>query len=596
MPSLTSIPRANSQKVRVVSRKQAVLHKLKFWNRDPSAVFNLIGNDGGTTRMYVIAEKGMDLQEILLATGYAKESKKCEFGTWIEQIEYDGVVVQDEFDKDGKGKGGGQVKQNGELPMNPDGSWAAAHNLKLEGKNNEYEFVYDPYTEDLPGGCSGDAKADYSKYGRKLIMWVDPNELLTQEKVQQKEQEERANRKDEFVYIPQNLVTVTYWSVGRELEARAKNEKQEEVVEQKGEKVIEIEPVKLESPEFTIPIKEVEISDIKTPEIRLEKMEIQEQRTPPIREKPVSYSAQEFSEEENPIIRCIMDPAFRKTYGALYGFIDGEEYKAGELSIKPFEYSEPKKAPKLRKEGKKRGRSEQELDYPKQKKPKMKRGGKTKIEMPKNPKTQKTKTKREKPKEKESEIPKYRGERRGKTAKDKDPKEKKSKKNRKRKPPKELPKQRGRKLKDFRIQEFKPREFRRVEQFLAKQLKISKIKIQKFKLFIIKLQKELKQEVKLIIIKVKEFFKLKENLQKLKNELEKSWVLNYSKMKLQKLITRMEYKVEILKREIKVLVRRIKSRIVRFTSKDLRLDAKVEALRRVARILLLLLLAKWFKD
>ena len=127
------------------------------------------------------------------------------------------------------------------------------------------------------------------------------------------------------------------------------------------------------------------------------------------------------------------------------------------------------------------------------------------------------------------------------------------------------------------------------------------------------LNKELKYEVKQLILKVQEFFKLKENIQKLKEELGKNWVLNYTKIRLIKAVKIMDYKIKELKSDIKFRMEKIKIKINEFVEKKLniklnlkekvrkisdklKLDEKVKALRKLKEIILLLLLFKIFKN
>lgn len=358
------------------------------------------------------------------------------------------------------------------------------------------------------------------------------------------------------------------------------------------------------------------------------------------REVYTRFDAIKISEEESAIIRCIMDPAFRKLYGRMYGFgefeeIEGSnprvqkikvdapvenvvqfripeetgesakiEIKSGVISgegevifFKPtaeleknkFEHTEEKRTGETdtwnskkeygdtKEEPKKNSgkvinfESEKEKRREKSKEGKEKAGNKKKMDKPKE---EEFKNKFETKKEK--------------SAKKKAPKEEEKKEGKKREGKKEEPKKKeppkfGQGTEKTRTErvvermmarcsaqlqrtfEIPKQLFAKVEQFLSKELKLSKEKVQKivgqFKIALQRVESGIKQEVKQLAVFVKELFKFEKIKNYLKNKIENNFVLNYTKIKLQKIMIRVEQKVEKLKVQVKESIENIKIKI-----------------------------------
>ncbi|MDD5022693.1 MAG: hypothetical protein PHU63_00825 [Candidatus ainarchaeum sp.] len=631
MPFLASIPKINSERVRIVTRNQALAHKLKFWNRDPSAVLHLIGKNGETSRMYLIVEKGMDMQEILEATGRT-DVKECEFGRWATGISYAGVVLQEDHE------GGIQIKKDGKLPR-VNGQWAAPHNIVVSGKNNTFELQYDPYTQDLPGGCSGTAKADFTQYGKEMVMWVDPGDLLSAENIlRNHEGKSLPYERGSIFYVPA-VISFSYWSVGKDLEMRARNEKTE-FFSQTTLSTVDTSNTNSrtftsESTNYTESSLSVELPKI-VPTIHHTTAQVLSLAKEPEREiqtaipqassiliQNTRVRTPDFSEEENPIIRCIMDPVFRKLYGRLYGFVDGEEYTVREYPMKsiPSENLSANQNKPTRYAELGAGHPIFRKDYPKTSFPntpkysepaslddkrKRRKPIRTLVSLPESKVMPTHKSKKFLQSLNNPKPPENKSNKRT-NANEQTPKKegKKSKKKRKQKPQKPSSEKRQKLAVELpevpRRFRFYHNEIRRFEQFFAKQMQSGKIKIQEFKLYLLKLEKELKQEIKLLVIKVKEYFRFIEHIKKLKEDIQKSWILNYTKLKLQKLVCEINYKVQELKQEITLLIKNIKIKTRNFISrlnslKIIRLDDKTKTLKIFSKVLLLLLLSKWFKE
>ncbi|MFA5049610.1 MAG: hypothetical protein WC501_01240 [Candidatus Micrarchaeia archaeon] len=280
-------------------------------------------------------------------------------------------------------------------------------------------------------------------------------------------------------------------------------------------------------------------------------------------------------EEENPIIRCIMDPAFRKIYGAMYGFVDGEEYRAQNISMERKTRNEPKND-KINNKGEK---SEAPIKCVGEKNKKIETG---KLNERGNT------GKKEELKTFSSPRKRNQGEFKTKTEKNEN--------KRSEKPPKIQPgKKEGPKPKT----EKKPK-LKKFETFLARELNLGKEKIQQFRIAMENLGKHMKNEIREFILKVEGFFKLHENIEKIKEKIKNHWVLVNTKIKLQKILIKLEFEVGKLKNEVQVLMNRTKENIMFFLSsfsriKKLLLDKNAKILKKIRNIMLFFLLFRFLK-
>ena len=350
-----------------------------------------------------------------------------------------------------------------------------------------------------------------------------------------------------------------------------------------------------------------------------------------VRKKEVNtrFDVIRISEEENMILRCIMDPTFRKLYGRMYGFGEIEEIEdsnprvqrtkidapvdnvvqfrvpeaKGEIGTEGISkvdisvgakreegdmilFRPPRESEGTRETGfrdkkdsyqgerdtrdskKEQGNTKEEpkkdsgkvIDFESEREKRMEKskesGAKKEVDEPKK----KFESKKEKPAEKKTPNK----EEKKSEGKKEDPKKK------------ELPKfgqEKSEKTRTERAVERIQRTFEvpkqlfaKVEQFLAKELKLSKEKVQRiigqFKIAMQKLESEIKQEVKQFIVFVKELFKFEKIKNYLKEKIENNFILNYTKIKLQKIMAKVEQKVENLKVQIKESFERIKIRLV----------------------------------
>ncbi len=274
--------------------------------------------------------------------------------------------------------------------------------------------------------------------------------------------------------------------------------------------------------------------------------------------KKISFtlvSNTKLTEEENPILRCIMDPVFRKLYGAMYGFVDGEEYKARRVVNNKI----PAKAKPVNNTKLKESQEKEKIKKSKEDQIKFNSLKRQKVEDDK-------KTKKEyiiSPLKKHSEPKEIKGEKQIKTSKSK-----------------------------------------MFETFLSKELKLGKEKIKEFVITIEKLNNKLKSDIREFIIKVNEIFKLQENIEKIKEKIGNNWVLINTKIKLQKLITSFEYKVEKLRFAVKKKFEKIKFEISQFirNALDMRknLDRllafkRIVAIRKMEIVAFIMLILRWFK-
>lgn len=323
----------------------------------------------------------------------------------------------------------------------------------------------------------------------------------------------------------------------------------------------------------------------------------------PGNEVSTRFDVIKISDEEGGIIRCTIDPSFKEAYGRTYGVGEVEETASnpktqhvpatsGDNVIQfriPGEYASKEvgvmqeRTPDGYKPGKEEGtfkppkeftgkeegkqQKKDELEWREDSDKKDGTGKKEGKLFDLKEKRAERKTGKMQEEKKESKDRKTEGQKEKKAPKKVEPKKKEPQKFG----------QRISRIKETAVAklqktfEVSKQLFAKIKQFLAKELKLCKEKVQKiigqFKIALEKLKNGIKHEIKQLVVLVKELFRFEKIKQYLKNKLENNFILNYTKIKLQKMIMKLEQKLETIKIKIRESSEKIKIQIVNVLEK-----------------------------